>query len=42
MRWFLGVVLAAVAGAIAYSLGLGAEVAYVVRAIVRHFVGYGH
>ncbi len=35
-------VLAAVAGSIAYSLGAGPEVAYVVRSIVRHLAGgYG-
>lgn len=35
----LAVVVAAVAGSIAYSLGAGAEVAYIVRAVVRHLVG---
>ena len=36
MRWFLAIVLAAAAGSAAYALGLGSEVAYVVRAVVRH------
>ncbi len=38
MRWIAAIVLAAAAGSLAYSLGLGSEVAYIVRAIVRHLV----
>lgn len=41
MRWIVAIILAAVAGSIAYSLGLGPEVSYIVRAIVRHLAG-GH
>jgi hypothetical protein len=41
MRWLLAIVVAAVAGSVAYSLGAGAEVAYVVRSIARHLVAYG-
>lgn len=39
MRWIVGIVLAAVAGSIAYSLGAGPEIAYIVRAITRHLAG---
>jgi hypothetical protein len=39
VRWILAIVLAAVAGGVAYSLGAGPEVAYVVRSVVRHFAG---
>lgn len=39
MRWVFAIVVAAAAGSIAYSLGLGSEVAYVVRSIVRHVAG---
>jgi hypothetical protein len=41
VRWIVAIVLAAAAGSIAYSLGAGPEVAYVVRSIVRHLAsGY--
>lgn len=40
MRWIVGIILAAIAGTIAYAAGAGPEVAYVVRAIVRHIVGF--
>ncbi len=39
MRWVVAIVLAAAAGAVAYSLGAGPEVAYVARSVVRHFAG---
>lgn len=39
MRWVFAIVAAAIAGSIAYALGAGPEVAYVVRAIVRHLAG---
>ena len=39
MRWIVVIVAAAVAGSVAYSLGAGPEVAYIVRAIVRHLAG---
>lgn len=42
MRWIVAIVLAAAAGGVAYSLGAGPEVAYVVRAVVRHFAGGFH
>ena len=38
-RWIFSIVVAAAAGGVAYSLGAGPEVAYVVRSIVRHFAG---
>jgi hypothetical protein len=41
MRWIFAIVLAAAAGSIAYTLGAGPEVAYIVRAVVRHLAG-GH
>ncbi len=37
----MAIVVAAVAGSVAYALGLGAEVAYIVRSVVRHLVSYG-
>lgn len=40
MRWLLAIVLAAIAGSIAYTLGAGPEIAYIVRAIVRHLAGH--
>ncbi len=40
MRWIVGIALAAVAGTVAYTAGAGPEVAYVIRAVVRHLVGY--
>jgi hypothetical protein len=39
MRWLVAIVLAALAGTGAYALGFGSEVAYVVRAVTRHFTG---
>lgn len=36
MRWLLAIVVAALLGGVAYDLGLGAEVAYIVRAITRY------
>ncbi len=39
MRWLVAIVLAAVAGSIAYSLGAGPEVAYIVRSVTRHLAG---
>jgi hypothetical protein len=42
VRWVVAIALAALAGSLAYALGAGSEVAYVVRAVVRHFAGgYG-
>jgi hypothetical protein len=40
MRWLVGIVAAAALGGVAYALGFGSEVAYVVRAVTRHVVGY--
>ncbi|MEX2105928.1 MAG: hypothetical protein WD810_03415 [Solirubrobacterales bacterium] len=39
MRWLVAIVLAAAAGSVAYSLGAGPEVAYIIRSIVRHLAG---
>jgi hypothetical protein len=39
VRWLFAIVAAAIAGSIAYSLGLGPEVAYVVRSVTRHLAG---
>jgi hypothetical protein len=41
VRWIAGILVAAAVGALAYSLGAGPEVAYIVRAIARHLVVYG-
>lgn len=38
MRWLLAIVLAAIVGSIAYSVGLGPELVYVLRSITRHLV----
>jgi len=38
VRWLVAIVAAAAAGSIAYSLGFGSEVAYIVRSITRHLV----
>lgn len=38
MRWLVAIVVAAAVGSIAYSLGAGAEVVYILRAIARHLV----
>lgn len=38
MRYVVAVIVAAAAGSLAYSFGLGSEVAYVVRSITRHFL----
>jgi len=38
VRWLVAIVAAAVVGSIAYSIGLGPEVAYVLRSITRHLV----
>lgn len=38
MRWLLAIVVAAVVGSIAYSLGAGAEVVYILRSVARHLV----
>jgi hypothetical protein len=36
MRWLLPILVAAAVGSIAYSLGAGPEVVYVLRSIARH------
>jgi hypothetical protein len=41
VRWIVAIVLAAVAGSVTYGLGAGAEVAYMVRSIVRHLAAQG-
>lgn len=41
MRWLVALLVAAAAGSVAYSLGLGAEVAYIVRSVARHLIAYG-
>ena len=41
MRWLLAIVVAAIVGSLAYALGAGPEVAYVVRSVTRHLVGHG-
>jgi hypothetical protein len=38
MRWLFAIVVAAVVGSIAYGLGAGPEVVYILRAIARHLV----
>jgi hypothetical protein len=43
MRWLLPILVAAAVGAIAYSLGAGPELVYVLRSIARHFAySVGH
>jgi hypothetical protein len=41
VRWLLAIVVAAIVGSVAYSLGAGPEVTYVLRSIARHVAGYG-
>jgi hypothetical protein len=42
MRWLFAIIIAAVVGSVAYSLGAGPEVVYVLRSIARHLAGgYG-
>lgn len=41
MRWIVAIVLAAAAGSVAYAVGAGPEVAYIVRSIVRHVAAQG-
>jgi hypothetical protein len=41
LRWLGALLVAAAAGSIAYSLGFGSEVAYVVRSVARHLALYG-
>lgn len=36
MRWALPILVAAAVGSIAYALGAGPEVVYVLRSIARH------
>ena len=38
MRWLLAIIAAAAVSSIAYSLGLGPELAYILRSIARHLV----
>jgi hypothetical protein len=41
MRWLVAIIVAAVVGSVAYGLGAGPEVAYVLRSIARHVIVYG-
>jgi hypothetical protein len=41
VRWLVAIVVAAGVGSIAYSLGAGSEVVYIIRAVARHLIAYG-
>lgn len=41
MRWIVAIVVAAGVGSVAYALGAGPEVTYIIRSIVRHLIAYG-
>lgn len=41
VRWLVAIVVAAAVGSVAYSLGAGPEVAYIIRAVARHLIAYG-
>lgn len=38
MRWLVAIVLAAIVGSLAYGVGLGPELVYILRSIARHLV----
>jgi hypothetical protein len=41
VRWLVGILVAAGAGSLAYAVGFGSEVVYIIRTVVRHLAGYG-